>query len=294
MDAKVSVLLRQTGLLYRILYSMTIRRWVLLPFLVPALAFSQAPPSLPNLSYASLEKKLVPLVSKYQGVTFSFPRTEVTKGWANLKFKPVENESDAIAYVDLFVEEFSKYPVDLIKSSGLRRVEFVEKLAVGSQFRAAVPDCENEVLYYDVSYARSQRYSRHVVHHEFYHMIEQQWNGNSFYKDPNWALMNDKDFKYGTGGSDAYGQGDVWSFVHPRPGFLNLYSTYGLEEDKAEVWAVLFVPDNWRIVKPAVLDDPILRAKVNYIREFARSKSPTMDDEYWKSVSGELPAPYKA
>jgi hypothetical protein len=197
-----------------------------------------------------------------------------------------------MAYVELFVEEFSKYPADFIKASGLKRVELVEGLAVGSQFRAAVPNYVFDVLYYDVSYVYNQRYTRHVVHHEFYHMLEHEWNGSTHYQDPNWARLNDKGFKYGDGGTQAYGRGDVWSFIHPRPGFMNLYSTYGLEEDKAEVWAVLFVPDNWKLVKSAVAEDPILRAKVEYMRDFGRSKSASMDSLFWGSVLGEaLPSP---
>jgi hypothetical protein len=234
-----------------------------------------------------MEGRLAQLSSRFPGVSFVFPRQETTKGWANLSFKPVQNENDAAAYVELFAEEFTKYPSEIVKSSKLKRVEFVEKLAVGSQFRAAVPDYEHEVLYYDVTYASRPRYSRHVVHHEFYHMLEQEWNGSAYYKDQEWSKLNEKGFVYGTGGSEAYGRGDVWSFVHPRPGFLNLYSTYGLEEDKAEVWAVLFVPENWSLVKDSVAEDPILRAKVGYMREFGRSKSSAMDEKFWRQVAGE-------
>ncbi len=258
---------------------------------VPVLAHAQVPPSVPELTLDTLEVKLAQLASKFPGVTFAFPREETMKGWANMNFKPVQNENDAAAFTDLFLEEFSKYPIELIKLSNLKRVEFVERLAVGKQYRAAVPDYEHEVLYYDVSYVRNQRYSRHVVHHEFYHMLEQEWNGSAFFKDQAWARLNAKDFMYGTGGSEAYGHGDVWSFVHPKPGFINLYSTYGLEEDKAEIWAVLFVPDNWRLVQKAVSEDPILRAKVGYLREFARSKSASMNDSYWRQVSGEVVYP---
>ncbi len=257
---------------------------------VPALGLAQAPPSVPETTLDALEGKLSQLSSRFPGVTFAFPREETSKGWANMNFKPVQNENDAAAYADLFIEEFAKYPSELIKLSKLRRVEFVDRLAVGKQYRAAVPDYDHEVLYYDVGYVRNQRYSRHVVHHEFYHMLEQEWNGSAYYKDQTWAKFNEKDFVYGTGGSEAYGHGDVWSFVHPKPGFINLYSTYGLEEDKAEVWAVMFVPDNWRLVRRAVDDDPILRAKVSYLRDFVRSKTSAMDDRFWRQVSGD-PSP---
>jgi hypothetical protein len=252
--------------------------------LAPLLAFAQAPP---EPVFAALEKKLEVLEQKYPGVKFDVPRAEVMDGWARMNYKPIQSEANANAYVDLFIEEFTKYPVDFIKACKLKRVEIVDKLAIGTQFRAAVPNYKDEVLLYDVSYVHNERYVRHVVHHEFYHMLEEEWNGDPYYRDPNWAIMNEKDFKYGTGGADAYGRGDVWSFVHPKPGFLNVYSTYGLEEDKAEIWAVLFVPENWKLVKPLVADDAILRGKVGYMREFGRGKSSAMNDAFWKRVSGD-------
>lgn len=248
--------------------------------LLAQLSLAQAP------DVSSIEASLAPLAAKYPGVSFTLAKSEFKGTWANINYKPVQDLASAKTYVAMFVEEFAKYPADFIKLAKLKRVELVEKLAVGTQFRSAVPDYFNEVLYYDVAYVTNMRYARHVVHHEFYHMLEQEWNGDSYYKDPNWAHLNEKDFKYGAGGSSAYGRGDVWSFVHPHTGFVNLYSTYGIEEDKAEIWAVLFVPENWSLVKGFLDGDAVLRAKVSYMREFGRSKSPAMDQKFWTAVSG--------
>jgi len=238
--------------------------------------------------FKEIEAKLAPVAQRY-GIQIVLPSTELRGGRTSYTYSPVSkpNDARAVKFVDMFVQEFSKYPVDFIKASKLKRVVIVENLAVGAQRRAAVPAYDTEDLLYDVAYVGNERYMRHVVHHEFYHMLEEQWNGSAYYKDPNWALLNPPDFKYGTGGDDAYGRGDVWSFVHPKPGFINLYATYGLEEDKAEVWAVMFVQENWKIVAPMLADDPVLRAKVSYMREFARSKSPSMNDEFWKSLASQ-------
>lgn len=235
---------------------------------------------------ADMQAKLAPLAQRY-GVAFTFPTEELRAGATSYTYSPVikENEARATAFVAMFVQEFAKYPADFIKASKLKRVLFVENLAVGAQRRAAVPAYDTEDLLYDVTYIGNDRYVRHVVHHEFYHMLEQEWNGSAYYKDPKWAALNAPDFKYGAGGENAYGKGDVWSFVHPKPGFINVYSTYGLEEDKAEVWAVMFVPANWKLVAPLVEEDAILRAKVGYLREFGRTKSPSMGEEFWKSLT---------
>ena len=253
----------------------------------PALAHAQAPPKLPDYVAIDLQRRLAPVAAKY-GLMIVIPREPKGAGRGGYSYDPVaQSESqDANDYVNLFIEELSKYPVDFLKASGLRRVLLVQALKVGQQTRAAVPDADQEDMIYDVTYVKNQRYSRHVVHHELYHLLEANWNDSFYYKDPNWAMLNDPGFTYGEGGA-AYQTGNVWAFTHPRQGFINVYATSGLEEDKAEVWAVMFVPENWKLVQPFLADDPVLRAKVAFLREYGRSRSKAMNDEFWKKVDGE-------
>ena len=79
----------------------------------------------------------------------------------------------------------------------------------------------------------------------------------------------------------------MWPFDHPQPGFASKYTMSGLEEDKATLWAALFVPERWALLKKMIAVDPIIAAKVQYLRDFARSKSPEMEGEYWEIVVAE-------
>jgi hypothetical protein len=262
-----------------------ILRPLLLLAALPAVASAQAPPRLPDHVSIDLQRRLAPLGRQF-GVAFVFPREPKSAGRGTYSYEPIADDRSEVAerYVDLFVEEFGKYPTDFIKASKLKRVLFVQGLAVGQQKRAAFPETRGEDLLFDVTAVHNERYARHVVHHELYHMLEDDWNGSAYYKDPNWSLLNEAEFQYGAGGA-AYQTGSVWEFNHPKTGFINIYATSGLEEDKAEIWAVMFVSENWKMIEPMLASDPVLRAKVSYMREFGRSKSPAMGVEFWSEVS---------
>src|SRR5690349_3196720 len=152
------------------------KRAVLTLFFLPCLICAQEP--LDSTKTSTLEAKLAATSKKYN-IQCLFPKAEDPKTRDSHTYAPVttKNDKNAAALVDMFVEEFNKYPVDFIRASRLKRVLFVEDLAVQGQRRAAVPDYDNEDLLYDPAYAYNARYMRHVIHHEFYHMLEQEWNG---------------------------------------------------------------------------------------------------------------------
>jgi len=177
---------------------------------------------------------------------------------------------DLLKYLLIFKEEFEKYSQQYIKKTGLRSVVFCKELAYLGQERAALPDAFKETLFYDFllgSY--NPTYQRHVVHHEFYHMIEEQFFKDFYYKDPIWSSFNSNEHKYGDGGSTQRGS-DQYPITHPKEGFINLYSTSGLEEDKAEVYAILWVEDEKKQVFEWLEEDKILKRKINYMQEFIK------------------------
>ncbi len=235
----------------------------------------------------ALDATLEPLALQY-GIRFTFDLESVPKPvWEQGMRRVYESEFKHSAfYLDVFAEEFAKYPYDFIKESGLKAVVFCAGLDIGGQVRKAVPDYVNETLYLDIHAlaGKSDRYARHVVHHEFYHMLEEQWNGSAYYKDPKWAALNPPDWKYGSGGARMQ-SGNVWDFNHPAPGFINAYSTAALEEDKAEVWATMFVPESWEIIRPWLKTDKILQAKVDFLKSFAAGKSSHMKPAFWNHLT---------
>lgn len=187
------------------------------------------------------------------------------------KLAPDSDYVKLYEYVKLFNIEFNKYPVEFIHKVNLKYVAIVQEITNDKgNIRAAVPDRVNEVLYLQypqVNYYPN--YYKHVIHHEFYHMIEEEINGSSFYKDPVWSMFNDTSFYYGTGGNSFYSKNvNVAEINHPLKGFINMYSTASIEEDKAEIYAILFIQEERNNVTEWAKSDLILEHKLNYMKNF--------------------------
>ena len=107
-------------------------------------------------------------------------------------------------------------------------------------------------------------------------MLEEAIHGNGYYYDPTWAHFNSPNFRYGSGGASMQA-GHLSIFNHPALGFVNHYAMSGLEEDKAEIFAALMVPEerqqlaNW--IKQG---DYVLKQKRDYMRAFIQSLDPNM------------------
>ena len=154
--------------------------------------------------------------------------------------KKVDRKEKQI-YTDLFAEEFSLYPPDLVRRSQLKQVVLCSDLSFGGRLRTAIPDHDHDSLYLDVSRGRnSKRYQQKVIHHEFFHIIDYRDDG-MVYQDERRAALNPNTFKYGGGGRSAEGLQTTSLLTTQFPGFLDHYSTTGVEEDKAEVFANLIV-----------------------------------------------------
>jgi hypothetical protein len=207
-----------------------------------------------------------------------------------MSFSPAEEADQAALtkYLKLFDEEFSKHPNDLIQASGLKQVAIVKNLVVSGQYRAAMPDLGRKILFLDfLRGASNPTYQRHVIHHEFYHIIEPAMNGNNTWKDPQWAALNEEGFEYGSGGADMQSNSSSGVQNHPQPGFIDLYSTSGLEEDKAEIFGALFVASESAKMMEWAQTDEILANKIQYMKASLQQKAPDMDDAFWTKLNSE-------
>ena len=107
--------------------------------------------------------------------------------WKEVTFNKVQTLAEykeLLSFLKIFSIEFNKYPVDFIKKTKLKYVAMVRILKFGEQHRNALPDAYKEILYFDVIKGRNKElyngrkpkiYFRHIIHHEFYHMIEQEF-----------------------------------------------------------------------------------------------------------------------
>jgi len=227
---------------------------------------------------ASDSKSLNSVLEKKYGISLKYKNIPDST-WPDLKYENLADDDSFLPkYLEIFNSEFNKYSQEFIKITNLKTVAFVKKLTVEGQERAAAPDYYKEILFLDIYLGNyDEQYQRHVIHHEFYHMIEEQLNGNAYYKDPNWAAFNPTDFSYGNGGK--YERGDnAFPLTHPKPGFINIYSQSALEEDKAEIYATLFIKDEGdKVAKWIKEGDSILENKVNYMKTFLEKNSQKVD-----------------
>jgi hypothetical protein len=186
------------------------------------------------------------------------------------------------SYLPILASEWELYPRAVIQKSGLRRIILCDVLAFAGQRRTAVPDFEHNDLYLDIVSGRyDEMYTRSGIHHEFFHIIDYRDDGE-LYADERWRQLNPADFRYGSGGKNA--QDDAWASVmsNARPGFLNSYSTTGVEEDKAEVFANMIV--NGKLLARRAAIDPVLHAKMQRMKELLANFCPEIDDDFWEAA----------
>jgi hypothetical protein len=198
--------------------------------------------------------------------------------------------ADIETYSAIFAFEWSLYPPELVKKTGLKRIVFCKHLSFAKQRRTAVPDFEHEVLYLDVSRGRTDEpYVRKVIHHEFFHIIDLR-DDNHLYEDERWSKLNPRGFKYGPGGVHLQHDPTVTETGKDEPGFLNRYAASGVEEDKAEVFAHLMAEP--KAMKERAVKDRYMRAKIARMKELLAAFCPQADEEFWKVVeAAERPAP---
>lgn len=189
---------------------------------------------------------------------------------------------DIDSYLSIFAAEWSLYPLDLVKRTGLKKVVFCKNLSFEKQFRTGIPDFENNVLYFDVTRGRhDEQYVRKVIHHEFFHIIDLRDDGK-LYEDERWSNLNPLGFKYGPGGAKLQNDPTVTTTGRDAPGFLNRYATSGVEEDKAEVFAHMIVEP--KRIAERTNKDKYVQAKVERMKELLAEFSPCVDKNFWESI----------
>lgn len=214
-----------------------------------------------------------------------FKPSSYASRWASWTTLSDEDSTVFFPFIKVFYEEWSKYPSAWIDLNNLKGIAFVKDLVVVGQERFAMPDAYGEVLYYDIDYlVYGQRYVRECIHHEFYHMIEENFFSDMYYKDPLWNKLNPDGFVYGDGGYTAYSNATYANEKHPLNGFVTGYATYGLEEDKAEVYSYLFCTDSYSELLEWIVEDKILNSKVRYMKAFLVSKVAEMDESYFIKI----------
>jgi hypothetical protein len=187
-------------------------------------------------------------------------------------------------YGALFIDEWAKYPTDWVKSTRVKSIAIVKRLSVIGQTRAANWDPAGQAMYYDVGYLGD--YAREVVHHEYNHLFTYNFYGSATPNDAAWSKLNSPGFSYGLGGAFCYVPGNsCLTGDHPVPGFVSGYSTSGMEEDRAEVYAYMFTTSYYKKMKSWMASDTILVNKFNHMQQFINKRSPVVTQSFFNEIN---------
>jgi len=185
-------------------------------------------------------------------------------------------------YIRLFDEEIQKYPPGFFKKEALKEIYFVKKLFHKEDDAEGLYDYRKKVIFFDFANQRGGGVmTRHNIHHEIFHVLDT----NTFYwKDIDWEDLNEPDFKYiKTGKVLIDGQKNAENYFAPqRKGFVTYYAMKSAYEDKAEVYACLFVKSQFRLMHEWASKDPILAKKIQYVKRFLHEYSDgQVNDQYF-------------
>lgn len=229
-----------------------------------------------------IAKRVTRLAKKYSlAITWKKPVFPVATPHGAITGKTASAEEIA-RYVRFLVPEFSLYPTALVAKTRLRGIVLCKELAFAGQKRTAVPDFSGLVLYLDVVGGQGNAsYQRRVIHHEYYHFIDWLDDGD-LYRDSGWTALNSPEFRYSSGGKRAQNDSSMSLVTKDFPGFLTKYSRTGVEEDKAELFALLVVRSE--LVEARVKTDAILKKKVERLKETLQAYCPAVGRTFWRGV----------
>ena len=224
-------------------------------------------------------------IAKRFEIGFAFPKSnfEVDLKSFTLNCLPCR-EADLDLYIPLFLFEILIYPKSFFKNLNLKEFVFINSLNFCTneyeQYRAAVPEYYKTMSLYYCAKERFPTYIRTVIHHELFHYVD--FMHNRTYDDPKFNNFNAPGFHYGKGG--AYER--EWKPLSPETkGFLNFYSTAGIEEDKAEIFQFIMNSP----YKAFRHEDEIVTKKVFYIaiflKEFDKESMGDNENDYFAALS---------
>jgi hypothetical protein len=183
--------------------------------------------------------------------------------------------------------ELGLYPEGFLRRAGLNAVVLVRDLFVSEDggARGAAAYIFEDRLFLDVPLAdRAIQAGTRVrfIHHIIWHRLDER--AGTMWQDPEWVALNPPTFEYG-----VYSRGGVHetragsgSLSTDYPGFLNLYSTGNLPDDKAEIYAYLMVIHPW--VQERSRQDQYLRRKVASMKTKLAAFDPAFDNDFWNRI----------
>lgn len=227
------------------------------------------PPSSPALEEVAISLKAshgVELMVASASFTLPLPNGEV------LAHRPSDDEAARVLV--RVADELRRYPPSFMRASGLWRVVLCAGLRESGHDIPSLPNVKHSLLL-DVD--AEGDYLPRLLHHEVFHFADYA-EDDLVTIDADWSALNPRGFTYGAGGRSV--RGPSAGSLRDLDGFVSLYAMSALEEDKAELFAVMMTRPEW--LSARLREDPILRRKHEHLRRVVAQLSPEMGPAYWR------------
>ncbi|HEX4128794.1 MAG TPA: hypothetical protein VHZ24_02040 [Pirellulales bacterium] len=227
-----------------------------------------------------------PIAALEPSIRALLPAERTIKSWrrAALAAKPggLRPELPAIGQMLVVLhDELSLYPVTFIQRIQLRQIVLSRNVeGRGEEIAAAHADVVNATMRCDAECVAisGREFARSCVHHELFHFFD-HWCCNRLLEDDEWTDLNSADFAYGKRRKMRF---LAFLSILPR-GFVTEYATSAMEEDKAELFALM-------VASPLLVDqlgrtDEIIRAKVQLLKMRLDKSFPAMAQDFWEAAA---------
>ncbi len=178
-------------------------------------------------------------------------------------------------------KEFAKYPAELVRLSGVKRIVLCRDLKSGGTRIAGVAVEKNSSIYVDsTTQVGDEAHRRRTLHHEFFHFLDyaQHTEHADVMHNPAWEAANPPGVPYGATPPPPKPGERNWA-SHPYAGFLSNYSLKALPEDRAELFAGLMT--NNLTLRLLLQRDQNLVTKVRLLKEELAQFCPRIDEAFW-------------
>ena len=190
-----------------------------------------------------------------------------------------EDYEDLSRYLMLLHEELNKYPVCFFQKIRLEAIVLVKRQFYDSKPLEGMYPRNARFIVFDFLRNRGHGIKQRLnVHHELYHMFENQ-NGLAWrFRD--WENLNVPGFSYQIPSTLQPAKNPVNYFAPPVQGFVTYYAMKSPAEDRAEIFATLMIGSQTRVVHRWMEKDAILRDKVHDLQTAVVELCPAMRDKF--------------
>lgn len=189
------------------------------------------------------------------------------------------NNGDMVLY--FLRKEFAKYPPELLKRAGVKRIVLCKELKKGSSRIAGIAVEQTGSIYVDsTTKIGDESHRRRTLHHELFHFMD--YARGDVMHNAAWEAVNKGAPAYGSPPPPPKPGQRNWA-SHPAPGFVSDYSLTALPEDRAELFAALMT--NNLTLRLLVQRDFALATKVKILKEELVQFCPQADEAFWARMA---------